>query len=188
MEEIWKDIDEYKGIYQVSSLGRVRSLDRYDACKRFQTRMLKGQILKPLATKGGYFRVALMVTNNRKYCLIHRLVAKAFIANPDNHPCINHIDENKSNNSVANLEWCTYKYNNTYGVGAQQRIVSRRNSIKGKKAVGQYTKDGKLINTYKSICDAARSISHILKSPKSAIWSVCTGRKKSCAGYVWKLI
>lgn len=107
-EEIWKDITGYEGLYQVSNLGRVKSLyDGGHKCFRYL-------ILKP-SINNGYLYVKLTVNGKCKSKAIHRLVAEAFIPNPDNLEQINHIDENKQNNNIENLEWCTRSYNLTYG-------------------------------------------------------------------------
>lgn len=105
--EIWKDVIGYEGLYQVSNLGRVRSLDRYDSLKRLK----KGTILKPLSSRNGYDMVCLWKDGNSKRVLIHRIVAKAFIPNIDDKPCIDHIDTNRRNNNITNLKWCTFKEN-----------------------------------------------------------------------------
>lgn len=111
MEEIWKDIPGYEGYYQVSNIGRVRSLDRV---KRDGIKM-KGVIRKPHIDACGYHLVALIKDCKVKNTGIHRLVAMAFIPNPDNLPQVNHIDEVRSHNSVDNLEWCSVAYNQNYG-------------------------------------------------------------------------
>ena len=112
-QEIWKDIKGYEGAYQVSNLGRVRSLTR--KVKTFNgVRTSKGQLLKPLKTNTGYYRVDLKQNQKDKYMSIHRLVAEAFIPNPNNYPIINHKDNNPQNNCVENLEWCTQSYNVKY--------------------------------------------------------------------------
>ena len=115
-KEIWKDIEGYEGLYQVSNMGRVKSVERTiwnsgKGCyKTVHERILKAEI-----NNSGYLLVGLSKGGKVKLCSIHRLVAEAFIPNIDNLPCINHKDENKVNNHMENLEWVTYKENNNYG-------------------------------------------------------------------------
>ena len=111
MIEEWRPIKGYEGLYEVSNTGRVRSLDRYDSNNHF----LKGRILKLYTRKGGYLFVQLHLNGKGKNYLVHRLVAIAFIPNPDNLPEVNHLDEDKTNNRVENLEFCDRKYNINYG-------------------------------------------------------------------------
>ena len=110
-EEIWRPIVGYEGLYEVSSYGRVRSLDRYDNKNHFR----KGLIMKQNNDGRGYMSVILCLNGKIKKYLVHRLVAQAFIPNPDNLPEVNHKDENPENNSVTNLEWCDHSYNINYG-------------------------------------------------------------------------
>lgn len=113
--EIWKEIKGYEGLYEVSNLGRVRSVDRTVLYKNGQTHIHKGKLLVPGVGKTGYMQVCLCKNGEMKHPLIHRLVAETFIPNPDNLPQINHKDENPSNNVLDNLEWCTAEYNLKYG-------------------------------------------------------------------------
>lgn len=108
--EFWKDIEDYQGSYQVSNSGRVKSLDRYIKSGKGK-RLKKGQILKGCVTNRGYVNQRLWKDNKLKNVLEHRLVAQAFIPNPDNLPEVNHIDGNKTNNHVDNLEWVTSSKN-----------------------------------------------------------------------------
>lgn len=107
--EIWKDIEGYIGKYQISNLGRVKSLKRYikPTSPNQKTKTCKEKILKTCIGSHGYYHVSL---EGKKYC-IHKLVAKAFIENKENFNCVNHKDGNKLNNSIENLEWCNYLYN-----------------------------------------------------------------------------
>lgn len=111
IEEIWRPIEGYEGLYEISNTGQVRSLDKYDSMNRFY----EGRILKLFADRLGYLRAQLYSNNKKKSFLVHRLVAEAFIPNPDNLPQVNHRDENPSNDNVDNLEWCDAKYNSNYG-------------------------------------------------------------------------
>ena len=164
MEEIFLDVEGYEGLYQVSNLGNVKSLN-YSKTK-------KEKLLKP-AIRNGYLKVDLCKNKTRKTYSVHRLVAIAFIQNPHNFPCINHKDENKQNNVVSNLEWCSYKYNLEYNNGKKRRgkAISKSNTNNPKhskavakaltnnpkisKAVGAF-KDGKLVMTFPSTKEAHR--------------------------------
>lgn len=118
MQEIWKDIVGYEGLYQVSNLGRVKVLPKtihygwYNNKVVNQEEMIKKNTLR---NKSGYYFTTLTKDKVRHFFQIHRLVAEAFLPNPNNYECVNHKDENKTNNNVDNLEWCTRKYNANYG-------------------------------------------------------------------------
>lgn len=111
--EVWKDIEGYEGIYQISSLGRVKSCDRYTPKKNGRMRHEKEK-LRALIDVHGYLYCELWINNTHKRYAIHRLVAGAFIPNPENKPEVNHKDGNKKNNVVDNLEWVTYSENNLH--------------------------------------------------------------------------
>lgn len=163
MKEIWKNIKGYEGLYEVSNLGRVKSLN-YNHTR-------KEGFLKP-ADKRGYLSVQLFKNGILKWHLVHRLVASAFIENPDNLPQVNHIDQNKKNNKVSNIEWCDSQYNNTYK--GKHRKISRK--------VGCY-KDGKLIKVYSAMIDAEKEGFYT-----SNVCICCQGKAKSYKGYQWKYI
>ena len=128
MEEIWKDIQGYEGLYQISNLGRVKSLGRI-ITNKIRTYYREDLILSPGKDKDGYFQVQLYKNGINKMRKVHRLVAETFILNPNNYPCINHKDENKQNNHVSNLEWCTVKYNQNYGTRTERAAEKRRGCI-----------------------------------------------------------
>ena len=111
MKEIWKDIKGYEKLYQVSNLGNVRRIKFINN----RTQKDKIKMLKLIKDKKGYLKINLWKNNKSKMFLVHRIVAETFILNPNNLPQVNHKDENKSNNCVENLEWCSKKYNNNYG-------------------------------------------------------------------------
>jgi hypothetical protein len=175
MNEIWKDIEDYEGLYQVSNMGRVKSLHRTVSTTN-GNRNYKGMILKPLPGRHGYLCVDIWDTGVKKRRSIHRLVANAFIGNPLNLPVINHIDENIENNTVSNLEFCTYKYNRNYG------SCIERNAKSHSKPILQFSKGGVYLDEYASAREAKMktgiSYAHIS--------SCCIGRIKSAGGFVWK--
>lgn len=123
-EEIWRDIEGYEGLYQVSNLGRVKSLDRIDRLGRRKP----GVILSYILHNYGYLLVNLYKEGKRKLFLVHRLVAHTFIPNPEGLPEINHKDEDKTNNLVDNLEYCDRKYNINYGTHTERMVQTRINN------------------------------------------------------------
>ena len=169
MQEIWKDIKNYSN-YQVSNLGNIRRLNK-------DYRSPKYRYLKSKLEKNGYLRICLSKNSKCKYYNIHRLVAEAFIPNPNNYPIVNHKDENKTNNCVDNLEWCTYKYNNNYG---NIKIKMSNNSFKRK--VHQYDKNMNLLNTYNSIKEA----SYKTNSNRRWISQCCKKEYLTCNGFYWR--
>lgn len=159
--EIWKDIPEYEGLYQVSNLGNVKSLFRN-----------KERILKP-GIINGYYQVNLRKINSNKWYRIHRLVASVFIPNHDNKPHVDHINGIRNDNRSENLRWCTQKENNSFPL-----ILSKKY-----KPVLQINKDtGDIINEFPSIKEAA----NVLNINHSDIITCCKGRIKTSHGYIWK--
>lgn len=119
-EETWKDVKGYEGLYQVSDMGNVKRVQHEDYNCRQGYRIFKERLLKQEINFRGYMKVTLSKNNIHKGLFVHRLVAEAFILNPNNYPQVNHKDENKANNCVDNLEWCDNKYNNNYGTKPQR--------------------------------------------------------------------
>lgn len=182
MKEEWKQCVGFEPFYEVSNTGRVRSIavwsDKYQ-------RIIKRPVSKEKrieTTKDGYKRVLLCYYGKHHHCAVHRLVAQAFIPNPDKLPCINHKDETPSNNNVENLEWCSYKYNSNYGT-LPQRISRRMITNHPKmKTVYQYELDGTFITAYPSANEASRSIGTVCGD---MITRACRGKAKTAGGYRW---
>ena len=178
-KEVWKDIKGYEGLYQVSNLGRVKSLAHVTIQKNGSKLSVKGRILKPNVRKEGYHRVGLYRGHSKpKWYFVHRLVCGAFHENPDNKPCVNHIDENKANNKASNLEWCTYEENNNHGT--HNARTAKANS----KTVGQYTREGKLVKIWQSTMEVERQLGF----GHSHTSAVARGEQKTAYGYIWKYI
>lgn len=189
-EEVWKDIEGYEGVYQVSTYGRVKSLDRYILKSDGVTSFVKGRILVLAIDKDGYTRIGLCVSNIKKYVYIHRLVAQTFILNPNNLPKINHKDMSPNikegvpvNNYVENLEWCTNQYNNTYGNRLEKfsKTMRERKHINGGRTVYQYDLDYNLIKVWNTVL----SIEKELGFCESSIRRCCYAKIKQCYGYIW---
>ncbi len=170
MKEIWKDVQNFEGLYQVSNLGRIKSFrksTKYGCQNEY--------ILKPSIANNGYAQVTLYNNTARHKFLVHRLIASAFIPNPDNLPQINHKDENRLNNCVSNLEWCTAEYNNAYGT-ARLRAVDTRS-----KPIEQLSFDGNVLAVYRS----ARIASQILGIRKGTLVNAINAHTQ-CQGYFWR--
>lgn len=185
-DEIWKDILGYEGIYQVSNMGRVKSLARQIRTgKTMSYQQLKERILKTnnKVCNSGYETVVLCKEGIQTTKTVHRLVAEAFIPNPDNMRCVNHRDENKRNNFVDNLEWCSQAYNVMYGSLQKERIkVLRNNSKKACKPVLQYSKEGKFIREWSSAAEVERKLGY----HSSDISMCCKNKIKSSRGFIWR--
>lgn len=155
MEEIWKPVKDFEGYYEVSNLGRVRSVDRVVIAKNGTTQFKKGTLMKPRPDRQGYIIVALSINRHYITKCVHRLVAEAFIPNPDNLPQVNHIDEVKNNNVVSNLEWCTAKYNANYGDRNKKAVET-----KVKKGLYNPTHIGLTRKELSRICSREWKLSH----------------------------
>lgn len=165
LNEIWKPINNYEGLYEISNYGRVRSLNRQGT---------KGKILKNDLRKDGYLQVHLVKKGKMKNYLVHRLVAETFIPNCDKLPEVNHINEIKSDCRTENLEWCNKKYNMNYGNRPY------RNALK----VQQLDKENNILATFNSIREAGR----INNLNQSHITKCCKGQLKTTGGYRWRYV
>lgn len=177
MIEEWKDIENYEGLYQISNLGRVKSLNYNHTGKE--------RLLKPGNNRCGYLYVNLWKNGKVKKMTVHRLVAQAFLENPTNLPEVNHIDENKENNKVENLEWCDRKYNMNHGTRNERVSKSMIGKLINRKdqsiQIDQFTKSGIYVKTWLSSMDAQRN-----GYTQPSIIACCKGKLKSHAGYIWK--
>ena len=189
-KEIWKDIEDYEGLYKVSNMGRVKSL-----------KFGKERILKAFNNGNGYLQLFLWKDGKKKHYKIHRLVAQAFLENPYNLPEVNHKDENKQNNCADNLEFCDKVYNCNYGTRNQrvaEKLRGRKQSEEHiKKRAEKYTNNSKLskpviaihkinglILEFSSTHEASRQTG----INQGNIVSCCNGKLKSAGGYQWQYL
>lgn len=196
-KEIWKDVVGYEGYYQVSNLARVKSLARElksngnlkyvgDLADFDKTYIKPEKILSQNKSKDGYLRCIFSKNGKPKMQRVHRLVAQAFIPNPNNMPVVNHIDEDKTNNLPGNLEWVSVAYNNVYGTRIQRLKNSegfKRNSEKNCKPLSQYDLNGNLIASFNSLKEAVESNNGYKKSGMS---HCLVGRNETYKGFIWK--
>lgn len=180
MKEIWKDVKEYEGYYQVSNLGRIRSVFRYK------------KVLKMFHNKDNGYVYAILYKNKReKCCRVHRLVAQAFIENSLNKPFVNHKDGNKENNCVDNLEWCTVKENTQHAIkNGLLKIPKGEENHMYRKYGDKHWNSKKVINIdtgkiYNSFGEIARELNI---TNASNIVANCKGKKKSAYGYHWQYL
>ena len=180
IKEYWKPIKGYEDLYMVSNWGRVKSFDRWVKSKNGSIRICRGRILKPYTNKDGYLYVVLSKNNKQKTFKVHRLVAEAFLPNPYNLLQVNHRDENKLNNNVDNLEWCTNEYNINYGTRTERMSKSKING-KRSKIVIQYNLDGTFVREWPSAMECDRN-----GYDQGNVSACCRGKLKTYKGYIWK--
>jgi hypothetical protein len=180
MSEIWKPIKGYEDLYEVSNTGRVRRI-RHKAVIGKTNPTLPQREKKPHVNQDGYAMVGLYRGQTQKHIGVHRLVAMAFIPNPENLPQVNHKDEDKTNNHVDNLEWCTNEYNSRYGTRSERIGKANKNGKKSKPIIGK--KDDKILQ-FPSIAEASRT----LKIVRENIVAALKGRRKDAGGYIWEYL
>ena len=189
MTEEWEDIEGYENLYQVSNMGRVKSLGNGKSNKS------KLKIMKTNLNHKGYPMISLCKDGKNKGYSVHRLVAKAFIPNPDNLPQVNHIDENKENNCVDNLEWCTNEYNHNYGTRIERVRQKQIGNPKLKTCLGkfgkdhhtskpiiQFTLDGELVKKWDNAACAEREEQFNSRS----ISRCCNGKRHTHKDFIWE--
>lgn len=182
--EEWKDIEGYEGLYQVSNLGNVKSLEKTRIGNGGSIVPVKERILKASKDSKGYLQVKLFKDEKPKTYKVHRLVASAFLPNPDNLPQVNHKDENPSNNRVDNLEWCSAKYNSNYGTRNERVAKSLTNHPMKSKKVAQIDKHtGQIIKIWESFNECNRKGFF-----QNAVNECCRGKRKTYKGFIWKYL
>ena len=163
MVEIWKDIPDYEGLYMISNYGNIKITKNNKLCK-------------PSDDGKGYLQIVLTKNKKRKCYKIHKLVAKTYISNLDNLPQINHKDQNKKNNSINNLEWCTQKYNCNYGDRNYRCTKHRLHKVK------QIDLKNNIIKEYNSLKEAESNT----KIKYQQISACCRNIQKSAGGFLWE--
>ena len=182
-EEIWKDIPDYEGLYQVSNFGRVKRLPSIVRSKSGGIRHAPERILNPIRQTLGYLTVKLSKDGIVRSVLVHRIVAQAFVLNPNGYAEVNHKDENKTNNRADNLEWCSRSYNINYGTRSLRQSIAMTD--KNGRKVKCYSNNGLLIGIF----DGIKMASRLLKLPNRAFPNIikcCKGEVPTAYGYKWE--
>lgn len=179
--EIWKDIYGCDGFFQVSNLGNVRVLEHVHHCRRNRSFLIRGRTLPKVKMNTGYLGAHIRRNNRPKLVNIHRLVAQAFIPNPQNKPTVNHIDFDRKNNRVDNLEWCTHAENNSHSrnSGRPRKVPKVTTALY--KPVLQLDLEGRVIKRYASIKQADRETG----IPSTIIVRCAKGKLKATKGFKW---
>lgn len=177
MEEVWKDVEEFEGRYEVSNRGAVRSwVDKHG------NRRTEPKALKPRKDHKGYLFVTLCKDGKMKNFRIHRMVAWAFVPNPQNLPQVNHLNEDKTDNRACNLEFCTQTYNNNYGTHNEKIAKARLNHPAMSRPVLQFSPSGNLVKEWPSLMEVQRQTGwrhgHISRC--------CHGKCQSAYQHVWR--
>lgn len=178
MDEIWVDIRGYEGLYQVSNMGNIKSMNRRVKHSLYGYMNIKSKRIIAAKNNRGYLTVSLWKNNKGKSFTVHRLVLSMFVDNIKNKKEINHINGNKEDNKLSNLEWSTISENRKHAYDNKFRLPPN------KKSVIQKNLNGVIINTFDSICEAERNTG----ISKQEISKVCTGyrNRKKCGGFLWE--
>lgn len=188
MQEIWKDIPGYEGLYEASNQGRIRKL-AYIQYKKYNNGVfganINGKNIRAKKNNRGYWQVRLYKDGQTFNYLVHRLIAMTFIENVNIMPQVNHKDENKDNNRADNLEWCDNLYNRHYGTGIERMAKNhdyKKIAQVNSRPVIQFDKNGKIIKKWPSVVSASRHYG----CSDSSIRCCCYGKSQSTLGYIWK--
>ena len=179
MKETWKDVEGFENVYQISNLGRLKRLETIIKSKymgKYNRNVHKYEKIINVNKNERYYKYTLKYKNKKRVATIHRLVAEAFIPNPNNLPQVNHIDGNKHNNNVENLEWCTQSQNIRHAQNVLNKIA--------KKVLQIERNTGKIVNEYKSTVEAMQQT----KVDRTNISKCCNGKCKTAGGFIWKYV
>lgn len=180
--ECWRWVPEFEGLYEVSTRGRVRSVDRWVTYPDGRKQFIKGKILKPTRCKFGYLYVDLCRDGKKHRFKVHRLVLEVWgDGNPEKKPQVNHLDENKTNNDVYNLSWVTAKENNTWGTARKRMAASRLNGSQSTPVQALDPETGVVVLEFPSMREAGRKGFN-----RGCIWSCCHGESRQYKGYIWR--
>lgn len=175
MQEIWKDIEGYEGIYQISNLAKIKRIAPYS--NQYNIKWKSNKILNTKIQDQHDYCIVILSKNNKRHCFrVHRLVAQTFIPNPENKPQVNHIDGNKSNNKVSNLEWCTCSENLYHSY----RTLHRKSAVA--KRIMQYD----LNHTFIKLWESSLQIEKELHINHSNIIQCCNNKRKTANNFIWR--
>lgn len=177
----WRKISN-SDYYEVSDNGLVRSVDRYVASKGGSVRLARGRIIIPHKDRDGYLRVGIYQDGKSALVGIHRLVAEAFIPNPNNLPIVHHINGKKDDNRVENLEWSTVLHNNSEDIARNRKSEAAFRRTDNKKKIRQCSIDGESIKVFNCIMDMRRELGF----DASSVIRVCQGKQNTSYGYKWE--
>jgi len=180
-KELWKDVVGFEGLYQISSMGRVKTVQRISIDSLGRRMPIKERMVRISVSKQTGYPFASLSKNGTQYKIcIHRLIAEAFIPNPDNLPCVNHKDQDRGNSVLENLEWCTYSYNNSYGDAVKKRKETLRKALIGKhKIIYQFTKEGELVRLF------VHGVNQMEEELGYLIGDCLTGKSKTSHGFIF---
>lgn len=180
--ENWKPAPGYDGIYEVSDCGNVRRIAYFDSASLAHHGHMLYKNMKQTISKAGYYRIKLMNGGTPKIEIVHRLVAKAFIPNPNDLPCVNHIDGVKAHNYASNLEWCTYEDNGAHAYALGLRVMKNKKGSMRTAMIDPRT--GEILKVFPSGHEASRQTG----IAQTHIQACCKGRERIAGGYFWKYL